>query len=96
MDADGGATGYSGRGGDFKWGSTEGDAGGLMDVDAPQGMKQVSRRTKLVYLLPAGIMSTEEMVAGKKLSEVDVVLGDQEGRTAVAAWESAALDEEGR
>jgi hypothetical protein len=62
-------------------------AGGAMDVDQGQGAKFKAESTKVIYLLPGGIMGTEAMAAGKKINEQDVLLrGDN--RAAVAAWES--------
>jgi hypothetical protein len=63
-------------------GSSEGPS--AMDVDGDGKWRE---GTKIVYLLPGGIMSTEVMASGKKIGEKEVVLGEG-GRTAVvAAWE---------
>jgi hypothetical protein len=89
-DVDGRAVaegGGSGGGGGAGRENGEGDAGDAMEID-PQTARQGAKRTKVVYLLPAGIMSTEAMVTGKKVSETDMGLGDKEGCTAVAAWET--------
>lgn len=44
-----------------------------------------SARTKVLYVLPGGVMSTELMANGKKATENEVLLGP--GPKAVAAWE---------
>lgn len=64
-------------------------AGPAMDVDGENNeaaRKGKEERTKIVYLLPSGIMSTEVMASGKKIGEKEVVLGEGE-QIAVAAWE---------
>lgn len=57
-----------------------------MDVDGEE-LGQEKQRTKFVYLLPGGIMSTEVMASGKKIGEKEVVLGETEHAGTVAAWE---------
>lgn len=61
------------------------EAGSAMDVDG-EGNRKEQERTKIIYLLPGGIMSTEVMASGKKIGEKEVVLGEGE-RGAVAVWE---------
>jgi hypothetical protein len=59
-----------------------------MDVDGgvePMGQGKRKEGMKIAYILPGGVMSTEAMVAGKKISERDVALGEEE-KMAVAAW----------
>jgi hypothetical protein len=50
------------------------------------GLQGGEKKTEFVYLLPGGILSTEAMAAGKKISDQDVVLGESD-RAVVAAWE---------
>jgi len=57
-----------------------------MDVDG-EGNGQEKEKTKLVYLLPAGIMSTEVMASGKKIGEKEAALGEGERHVVVAVWE---------
>jgi len=45
-----------------------------------------AERTKILYLLPNGITSTDVMASGRKINEEDVTLGEK-GRNTVAAWE---------
>lgn len=69
--------------------SAEVNGGAAEAVDAETGNEtgpEDKERTKLVYLLPGGIMSTEVMAAGKKISDQEVALGESE-RMAIAAWE---------
>lgn len=42
-------------------------------------------RTKILYVLPGWIMSTEQMAAGKKLGEQETML--EPAQLGVAAWE---------
>jgi len=68
---------------------SSGEGGEVMDVDGRgkdgEGGEE-NGRTKVMYLLPGGIMSTEVMANGKRVGEGEVGLGE-EGSTAVAAWE---------
>jgi hypothetical protein len=41
-----------------------------LDKSQYEGEKELGRRDDVVYLLPGGLMTTEEMVAGKDMSSV--------------------------
>lgn len=45
-------------------------------------MGEINNAGRVVYLLPGGLMSTEAMASGKKVTEEEVNVGN-----GIAAWE---------